>query len=360
MRSMRKVGVTDLPLHYGHMPRWLFNKMVKLSRCVSEIIILEYGRKEFLRRIANPFFFQAFACVVGFDWHSSGSTTTLTGALKLARLEDLGVSVLGGKGSSSRKTPKEIEKIGETFSLSDKKIEKLKYASKIVAKIDNNCLQDNFQLYHHSFFVIENGKWAVVQQGMNLNTRYARRYHWLSYKLKSFVNEPHLAICCDLKVNPLNLVARESKNLRKDMIDLVKENPKNLRKYFASNISKNSLIKFLNMPVRHQIDLRFYKKLLDLRNFQPKNFEELIITKNVGPKTLRSLALLSNLIYGSEISWRDPVKYAFAHGGKDRTPYPVDKKTYEKSIEILKDAIKNANLGRREKLNSLKRLKAFI
>ncbi|MEM5805496.1 MAG: DUF763 domain-containing protein [Candidatus Aenigmatarchaeota archaeon] len=354
---MFKSGIADLPLHYGHAPKWLFIKMTKLSRCIAEIIILEYSKKEFLKRISDPFFFQAFGCAVGFDWHSSGLTTTLTAALKEARLEDLGIAILGGKGKASKKTPNEIENLQTKFSLSDKKIEELKYASKIVARVDNNCLQDNFNLYHHSFFVTENGKWAVVQQGLNNETKYARRYHWLSFNLKSFVDEPHLAICCDVKVKPLNLVARESEEVREDIVDLTKENPENLKKYFWV---KNSLMKFLKMSAQHEIDLSLYKKLMDLRNFQPKNFEEIVMMKNIGAKTLRSLALLSNLIYGSEISFRDPVKYSFAHGGKDKRPYPIDRKTYESSIEILQDAIRNACLGNREKLEAIKRLQFFV
>lgn len=343
-----KTGVADLPLHYGSCPRWLFKRMKKLGKAVSEIIIYEFGKDEFLKRISDPFFFQSFACVLGFDWHSSGVTTTATGALKEGlKSGELGIVVLGGKGKASRKTPQEIEELDKIFSLSTSKIEELKIASRLSAKVDNSALQDGFQLYHHSFIVSEEGKWCVIQQGMSDKIGYARRYHWLSEKVKSFVNEPHLAICCDSKGKALNMVAEESEDCRKSSVDLIKDNPNNLKKY-------------LLLDKKHEINLKNFRGLNSAYEFQPKNYEELILVKGMGPKSIRALALLSKLIYGKEPSWRDPVKFSFAHGGKDGYPYPVNKKTYDKSIEILKTAVENAKIGNKEKIFAVKRLKDFI
>ncbi|MCD6547001.1 MAG: DUF763 domain-containing protein [Nanoarchaeota archaeon] len=339
-----KTGIANLPLHYGKAPRWLFDRMTKLSGEISEIIIDEYGADEFLRRLANPFWFQAFGCVLGFDWHSSGLTTTVLGALKVSLNEkNLGIQVCGGKGATSRKTPMEIE--NTEFNLSTKKIEELKRASKLSAKVDNSLIQDGFQLYHHNFIFTEKGKWAVVQQGMS--DSWARRYHWLSENVNTFVEEPHSAIVCDLKKEKvLNLTAKESKETRKATLDLVK--------------SKN----ILTLPKRHGIlkkDLtpRAMKIIKLAYELQPRDYEELISIKGVGPKTIRSLTLISDLIYGTKASWKDPVKYSFAHGGKDGIPFPVDKPIYDKSIEILRDAIENAKIGKKEKILAIKRLSEF-
>lgn len=342
-----KTGIADLPLHWGKAPRWLFGRMVRLSREIAEIIILDYGRDEFLKRISDPFWFQAFACTIGYDWHSSGTTTVTTGALKEALGTDLGFAVLGGKGRASRKTPEEIENLETVFSLSTDKIEKMKYASRIVAKVDNNCIQAGFVLYHHSFIASENGDWAVIQQGMNVETHYARRYHWISEKVKSFVNEPHLAICCDYKGRALNMVAEESEESRKASVDLLKENPDNLKKY-------------LLLDMKHEIDLKNYKPLMNAYEFQPKNYEELVAMKGLGARSIRALALISKLVYGTEPSWRDPVKFSFSHGGKDGYPFPVDRETYDKSIEVLKTAIGNAKIGDRERIEAVKRLQDFL
>jgi len=342
-----RTGIADLPLHYGRCPPWLFQRMKKLGRAVTEIIVYEFGRDEFLRRISDPFFFQSFACVLGFDWNSSGVTTTVTGALKEGLGTDLGLAVLGGKGKASRRTPNEIEKLENIYSLSSSKIESLKYASRLAAKVDNNCIQAGFVLYHHSFIVSADGKWAVVQQGMSDKTGYARRYHWLSEKVKSFVVEPHLAICCDYKGRALNMVANESEECRKASVDLVKESPNTLKKY-------------LLLDKKHEIDLKNYKPLINAHEFQPKNYEELVAIKGLGAKSIRALALISKLVYGSEPSWRDPVKFSFSHGGKDGYPYPVDRKTYDKSIEILKTAIENAKIGNRERIDAIRRLKEFL
>ncbi|MFH8119570.1 MAG: DUF763 domain-containing protein [Candidatus Aenigmatarchaeota archaeon] len=357
---MVRIGITDLPLHHGRCPSWLFQRMKELGRAVAEIIVLEYGRNEFLKRISNPFFFQSFACVLGFDFHSSGTTTTLTGALKEANLKEFGIAVLGGKGKASRKTPNEIEGLAEEFSFTSKKIEELKRASRLVAKVDNTALQDGFQLYHHAFVVTEEGKWAVIQQGMNLENKYARRYHWLSEKVKCFVNEPHLAVCCDVKTECLNMVAEESEEARKCSVDLINDNPIHLKKYLVPSKEQKTILKYLKMPAKHEIELDNYKVLEKVFEQQPKNYEEFLQIRGVGPKTVRALALISHLVFGAEVSWRDPVKYSFAHGGKDGHPYPVDRKTYDESIMLLQDAIQKAKLNNREKIEAIKRLKAFF
>lgn len=374
-----KTGIANLPLHYGKAPRWLFDRMVRLSGSISKIIILEYGQDEFLRRISNPFFFQALGCVIGFDFHSSGLTTTTCGALKEGLKEkNIGIMVAGGKGKASRKTPDEIKSLGEGFNLSDEKIKNLVYSSRMSAKVDNNLVQDGFSLYHHSFFLSEKGKWAVVQQGMEnkqieeSGRGYARRYHWLSDDVRmkrSYIKEPQSAICCDKKgKDVLNLTARENKEVRKISLDLVRENPIKLKKCMKPKkivTEQKTLFEYAeyNAPSRHyikKIDLGNFNALLSAYEMQPRDYEELVAMKGMGAKTLRALALISSLVYGAEISWRDPAKYSFCVGGKDGVPFPVDKKLYDSSIEILNSALRDARLERKTRLNALKRLKGFV
>ena len=365
-----KTGQVDLPLHYGKAPRWLFNRMVRLARPVSEIIILEYGQEEFLKRISEPYFFQSLGCVLGFDWHSSGLTTTLTGALKLALGNDLGISVAGGKGKASGKTKEEILRFGDKFNLPDEKIKELVYSSKISAKVDNNMIQDSYQLYHHAFFMNEKGKWAVIQQGMSDEGGYARRYHWLSNGIKSYVEEPHSAIVTERKKNKvLNLVNKESKETRKVSLDLIKESPHHFKKFekgkFEIKRGQKQLFEFdsFSLPKRHEIlkiDLGNFKALEQAYETQPRNYEELLMIKGMGGKTIRALALISNLIYGSKLSWRDPAKYSYAHGGKDSIPYPVNKKLYDEDIEILNQAVRDAKLNYKDRLDAIRRLKSLI
>ncbi|MEM7821178.1 MAG: DUF763 domain-containing protein [Candidatus Aenigmatarchaeota archaeon] len=341
---MPQTGIAHLPLHWGSCPRWLFDRMVKLSAAISEAIILEHGTDEFLRRIADPFFFQSFGCVIGFDWHSSGLSTTTCGALKDAlKPDEHGIAVLGGKGAASRRTLAEIDALSKTFDID---AEKMKYASRLTAKVDSAGVQDGYTLYHHCFFVSDSGKWAVIQQGMNVATRYARRYHWLSSAVKSFVVEPHTAICCDSRGRTLNMVATESEEARSCSIDIINDNPVHIKRY-------------LIMGRDHGIELKRYKPLLNAYEFQPKNYEELLALRGIGPKAIRALALISALIYGAEPSWRDPACFSFAHGGKDGYPYPVDRKNYDHSIAFLNEAIESARLGRKERLAALSRLQYF-
>lgn len=364
-----RTGYAELPLHHGKAPRWLFSRMVKLADAVSEAIIHEYGRDEVLRRISDPFWFQAFSCVLGFDWHSSGTTTTTCGALRLAlKPEEHGIALVGGKGKASKKAIEGIESIGEKFSLTDYKIESLKKASRLSAKVDNSCVQDSYELYHHAFIFTEDSKWAVVQQGMLDSNKLqagrglARRYHWLSDSVKSFVDEPHSAICSDRKEKSvLDMTARLSEEARKTSLDIVRDNPvKALRSAQSTLDDFLSEKPLLKMPLRHEIldiDLgeRSLKALKYAYELQPASYEELISIRGVGAKSIRALALLSEIIYGKKASWQDPARFSFAHGGKDGYPYPVDRKTYDGSIEILKDAVENAKLKREEKTKAIKR-----
>lgn len=364
---MRKTGTTALPLHAGSCPRWLFPRMVNLSREIATLIVNEYGTQEFVKRISDPFFFQSLGCVIGFDWHSSGLTTTTCGALKEAlSAEHHGIVVCGGKGARSRKTPDEIDKNAESFGFKTKKTEELKKASRMSAKVDNALLQDGYQLYHHAFFVDEKTNWAVVQQGMNDRNGYARRYHWLSDSVKSFVREPHSAICCDANEKEvLNMTAKKAEQARKTSVDLVNDGvllkkPHLLTEYF----SELSFKKFA-MPRRHSLHLehvspKSQKYLKQAYELQPENYEELAGLKGIGPKTVRALALVSELVYGSPASWKDPAKYSFAHGGKDGYPYRIDQKHYDTTIEMLKGAIADARLGEKEKVRAIKRLHDFV
>lgn len=365
-----RTGVANLPLHTGSCPRWLFPRMVKLSGAISAALVEEFGSEEFLRRLSDPFWFQALGCVIGFDWHSSGVSTTTLGALKESiNRQNLGIQLCGGKGKASRKTPEEIEKAN--FGLSTKKIENLKYSSRMSAKVDNCLLQDSYHLYHHSFAFDEKGNWVVVQQGMNSETKYARRYHWLSDSMKKFVEEPHNAICCDSKnYNTLDLTSKNHEEIRKISVDLVNDDISHVKKYFNKKIkgfSQKTLndfdvsnkTKIMTMMPQHEIidmDRRNIESLEKAHEIQPRAYEELAAIKGIGAKTIRSLALISNLIYGAEISWKDPVKYSFAHGGKDKIPYEIDKSHYDQTIGIMKNAISDAKLGNKGKISALKRL----
>lgn len=359
-----RTGTVSLPLHTGKAPRWLFERMVKLAGGITETIIYEYGRDEFLRRISDPFWFQAFSCVLGFDWHSSGTTTTTCGALKVALSpQEHGVAVAGGKGATSRKAPKEIEMAGEIFSLSSDSIERLKYSSRMAAKVDSSCIQDGYGLYHHCFFFTEDGKWAVVQQGMNSD--YARRYHWLS--AGSFIL-PRDGICCDrTEAHVLDMTAKESESARRISLDLVKDDPVHLKKYFKPP-KQRMLFDFgdgFGLAPHHpvlDIDIgeRGMETLRRAYELQPQNYEEFISLAGMGQKTILALALISDLVYGSAPSWRDPVKYSFTHGGKDGYPYPVDREIYDGSIQVLRESLENARLDKKERYNAIKRLSGFI
>jgi len=365
-----KTGTASLPLHTGSAPPWLFRRMVKLADEVVEAITYEQGPDEFLRRIADPNWFQAFACVLGFDWHSSGTTTVTTGALKMALSpERHGIAVAGGKGRTSGKAPQDISRLGDALSLSDRKVDELLRASRMSAKVDNALVQDGYQIYHHTFFFTENGDWAVVQQGMNESL--ARRYHWLSDKVESLVEEPHSAICAQRQERSvLDLTAAESRENRKATLDLVKDGPSHLRSaqrsLFDFGSSGSCPVPELSMPRRHEllprldIDDAGRKALQMAYELQIESYEDLVALKGMGPSRIRALALISELIYGASPSWRDPAKFSFAHGGKDGTPFPVDRETYDHSVRTLKEALLGAKLDKREKYEALKRLGRHI
>ncbi|MGA2681963.1 MAG: DUF763 domain-containing protein [Candidatus Bathyarchaeia archaeon] len=371
---MYRTGVANLPLHGGKAPSWLIVRMRKLAKEIANIMIEEYGATTFIERLSDPFWFQAFGCVLAYDWHSSGVTTVVTGILKTALTpEEHGIAVCGGKGKTSIKTPSDIALAGEKFGFSEETVKTLTYSSKMAAKIDNTAIQAGYQLYHHAFLVTKDEKWAVIQQGMSDQDHSARRYHWLSDKVTDFVVEPENAIVGDVKrESALNMVAKDSEAARKASVDLAKEPTRklmNLIKSAAKPLDQTSLqnwlpktsdpwqqtLTSLNMPRSISWDTmsRVYE-------FQPKNYEELLSLKGVGPATVRGLALVAELVYGEKPNWEDPVKFSFAYGGKDGVPFPVDRKAMDQSIEILKDALQEAKIGDKEKLGSLKRLRRFV
>jgi hypothetical protein len=353
-----RTGIAHLPLHYGKAPSWLFQRMRSLSREITLFIIDSFGVDEMLRRLSDPFWFQAFGCALGFDWHSSGLTTTVCGALKegiKGMEEELGFYVAGGKGRVSRKTPIEIEEICDQRSIQGTP---LIYASRMSAKVDSAAVQDGYQIYHHTFFFTQSGSWAVVQQGMNEKTRYARRYHWLSEGVRDFVCEPHWAVCCDQRRGGLNLVALESEKARQGITELSHEKPELLLEHGMKAVE-------LCLPGDHSIPEekihleRLEKVFAMIYERSPENFEELLGVGGVGPKTLRALSLIAELIYGMKPSFRDPARFSFAHGGKDGHPYPVDQGVYDQTIQILRNAIEKAHVGDREKVEAIRRLRSF-
>ncbi len=353
-----RTGTAQLPLHGGRAPAWLFGRMVQLAREITIHIVAEYGSEEMLRRLSDPFWFQAFGCVLGFDWHSSGVTTTVTGALKegIKGLEgDLRFHAGGGKGAVSRKTPGEIVMACERLSID---AAPLVYASRMSAKVDSAAVQDGYQLYHHAFFFTPSGAWCVVQQGMNDANGMARRYHWLDSSVRSYVNEPHAAVCAERVEPTLNLVAAESDAVRVNSAELARGKP-------DAVLSTLRSIPVLTMPRRHAVMIadvnaaHLEKILLKTYERAPEDFETLLGMEGVGARTLRALALVSEIVYGTPASTRDPARFSFAHGGKDGTPFPVDRDTYDKTIATLQAAVNRAGISRSERVAALKRLVKF-
>src|SRR5436309_711856 len=325
----------DLPLHSGSAPAWLFRRMVEMAGAVGSLVVQDGGPVALLRRLSDPFWFQAFGCVLGFDWHSSGVTTTVCGAVKEGIKEidrDLGFFAAGGKGKTSRKAP---EQIAATCDRVGRDPQPLVYASRTAAKVDSAAVQDGYQLYHHVFFFTSAGEWCVVQQGMSDATRTARRYHWLSEHVASFVDEPHEAVCCDARGAALNLVAHENDAVRRVSAQIASQPPDATLKALESVLLKpdttaHATARLLSMPARHEllpeldVATPYLEKIL-LKTYEraPEDFETLLGIEGVGPKTLRALALASELVHGTAASLRDPARFAFAHGGKDGTPFPV-------------------------------------
>ena len=377
--------VADLPLHTGAAPSWLFRRMVEMAGAIGTLVVRDQGPDELLRRLSDPFWFQAFGCVLGFDWHSSGVTTTVCGALKEAARKyrgDLGIVVCGGKGATSRKTPDDIrracERTGDDAA-------KLIHASKLAARVDNAAVQDGYQLYHHCFlFTPRTSNWCIVQQGMNDANRYARRYHWLSATMPSFVSDPHAAVACEQKKPALNLVAGEGDKHRQAVATIAREHPDRLLReikplltprldharmpLFEPPVSAPALPAppDLSMPRRHGIttaDLdpaAVHKVLLTTYERQAPSFEALLGTPGLGPQALRSLSLIAEVIYNAPASRRDPAAYSFAHGGKDGHPYHVNRTLYDQNIDRLREAINAAKIGHSDKAESLRALAKFV
>lgn len=369
---MRRTGTAKLPLHYGKAPRWLVERMTKLAERIVTIIINEYSSQELLKRISDPHWFQALGCTLGYDWHSSGLTTVLTAVLKTAiNPTEHGTAICGGKGRLSRQAPAEIIQASQTFGFTTDRTSRLRYASRMTAKVDNTAIQAGYPLYHHTVLITEKGEWAVVQQGMCTKDRTARRYHWLSQNVKDFLIEPHDAIVGDTKREiALNMTDKESRECQKTSTDIAKERPtkvmrmlksirpkyqKSLQEWVPRTKWKDYVIDTLYMPLN--LNWKAVKKAYE---FQPRDYEELLNIKGVGPATVRGLALISQLIYGKPPSWKDPVKYSFAYGGKDGVPHPVDRKAMDESIRILQNAVENAKIGRKEKLRALERLRRYV
>ncbi len=356
-------GIADLPLHGGKAPSWLFSRMVKLGGLIIKIIIKEYGVNELLKRLADPFFLQALGNVLGYDWHSSGVTTVTLAALKEAlNPEETGIAICGGKGKYSLQTTKEIKEKGDMLGLSTNRIIYLQRVSRLAAKVDNAALQDGFTIYHHVLVFTENGGWTIVQQGMNTDLKLARRYHWYYMTTSSFVENPHFAIIGIRMRNVLNMVDKKSREAREVSVDLVRENPKKLAPILSElkgyktldtwlgKGSRKKVVRYLKMP--WNINWNALKRAYEL---QPMNYEELLLIRGIGPSTIRALALISDIIYGAEPSWKDPVKYSFAFGGKDGVPFPVNIRAMDEAIDLLENVLTTLNI--KDKDNILRRIR---
>jgi hypothetical protein len=376
-------GIATFTLDYGKCPAWLFQRMVNLGREMAQVIVAEYGPEEFIRRIADPVWFQSLGTVLAFDWNASGLTTILTAALKEALKNEerqLGIFICGGKGKTSRKTPEQIETWGQNLNFEKEKTSNLVYNSKMAAKVDSSLVQDGFQIYHHSFFFTKTGAWTVVQQGMNTASQTARRYHWFSEKIEDLVCEPHAGISSDQKTPTLNLVAKESSKARQLSAELVQngyagvmKDIKILRKHSSSlhkmtaiktNENQLTLLHLENKEfVWHPVAIEDFSKsryldkiLYQVCDYKPGNYESLLSLPGVGPKTIRALALVSEVIYGAKPSYEDPARYSFAHGGKDATPYPVDCQTYDSTIKTMKKVVEKTKINVLEKKKIISRL----
>jgi hypothetical protein len=362
----RRSGSADLPLHGGRVPPWLATRMSSLGAIITQAIVHHYGRDEFLRRLSHPFWFQSFGAVMGMDWHSSGITTSVIGALKrgLKPMEhELGLHVCGGRGQHSRKTPDELQLLGDHLGFDSTPLIR---ASRLVAKVDSAAVQDGFDLYLHGFFVTDDGKWTVVQQGMNGDKRQARRYHWHSEALVSFVDAPHSAIDGPLQGEIVNLTDRRAEPSRAAQLELLSEmGPDRIVSELAVIEGKQpaqAVLPHLVMPAHHDVrssdvfSRRLHGTLAAAAERGPVDFPELLLTPGVGLRTVRSLAMVAEVVHGAPYRFTDPARFSLAHGGKDRHPYPVPIKVYDETIRVLKSAVQQAKLGRDEEMQALKRL----
>jgi hypothetical protein len=367
----RRAGSADLPLHSGHVPKWLADRMTRLGAVISEAVVHHYGRDELLRRLSHPFWFQSFGAVMGMDWHSSGITTSVIGALKrgLAPLSgELGIHVCGGRGQHSRKTPGELMAVGERVGFDGAG---LATASRLVAKVDSAAVQDGFDLYLHGFIVTDDGKWVVVQQGMNGERRQARRYHWLSEGLTSFVEEPHAAIEGPEQGEIINLTDRRADASRQAQLTLLGSlAPDEITRRLAAlkeNRAETApeaapLLPHLVMPEHHEVRAsdvvarRLHGTLAAAAERGPMDYADLLLTPGVGARTVQALAMVAEVVHGTPYRFSDPARFSLAHGGKDRHPYPVPLKVYDETLLVLKSAVRRARLGRAEELQALQRL----
>jgi uncharacterized protein len=362
----RRSGSADLPLHGGRVPPWLATRMSLLGAVITQAIVHHYGRDEFLRRLSHPFWFQAFGAVMGMDWHSSGITTSVIGALKrgLGPLSnELGIHVCGGRGQHSRKTPDELRLLGERLGLDDARLTR---ASRLVAKVDSAAIQDGFDLYLHGFFVTDDGKWTVVQQGMNGDRKQARRYHWHSESLKSFVETPHSAIDGPPQGEIVNLTDKRADTSRTAQLELLNDlGPDRIVSELTAlsgEVAAQGWLPHLVMPAHHDVrssdvfTRRLHGTLAAAAERGPVDFSELLLTPGVGARTVRSLAMVAEVVHGAPYRFRDPARFSLAHGGKDRHPYPVPLRVYDETIRVMKSAVLKARLGREEEMLALKRL----
>ena len=353
---MRRSGTADLPLHGGRVPQWLAERMTKLGTAISEAVIYDYGSSAFLSRLSDPFWFQAFGAVMGMDWHSSGVTTSVMGALKRGlapRADELGIYICGGRGRLSRNTPHELRSIAENRGFDG---EAMVRTSRLTARIDNNAIADGFQIYLHSFIVTATGEWAVVQQGLNDRSGMARRYHWHSASVRDFVEEPHTAIVGANQGTIMNLVDAQAKPAQAALLDIAREKPESIL----------AAARHLRMPSHHELRA----KNLDLKRLgavlavayerELREFADLLLLETLGPRTLQSLALVAEVIHGAPSRFSDPARFSFAHGGKDRHPFAVPLKTYDESLNFLRTSLDAAKLGDREKLDGFRRLESFV
>lgn len=346
-----KRGHADLPLHYGTVPLWLAQRMSLLGGAIAEAIIIEYGRVALLQRLSDPFWFQSLGCVLGMDWHSSGITTSVMNALKKAinnRSSELGIYICGGRGKSSRQTPQELLEVANKTGLNGNELVR---NSKLSAKVDNTAVQDGYQLYLHSFVVTKEGDWAVIQQGMNPDNRMARRYHWLSSSLKSFMEEPHTSVCGKNQGQILNLTDKLATPTKNAIIELTKESPNRLMREISIILPKHHEVKEKDVNLK-----RLGAALVLAHETNVSDIESLVLLEGIGPRTLQSLTLVSEVIHGTPSRFSDPARFSFAHGGKDGHPFPVPTRVYDETIHIFDKAIHKAKLGDKDKSEALKNL----
>lgn len=365
---IKRTGHADLPLHVGTVPKWLADRMMQMGTLIVESIIENFGKKEVLVRLSDPLWFQSLGAVMGMDWHSSGITTSVMYALKRginSRAREFGLCICGGRGKYSRKTPDELQFLADATGLDGTK---LINSSKLVAKVDSTAVQDGFRLYMHNFILSSEGDWTVVQQGMNVNTKTARRYHWSSENLRSFIEEPHSGITGENEGLILNLTDRHAKSTRERILSFTKENPdrmiseiKNIMKH-ENSIYEINRQRTITMPAHHDVKAedvnlkRLGAVLATAYEAEPKDFESLLLTQGLGPRTIQSLTLVSEIIYGTPSRFEDPARFSFAHGGKDGHPFPVPLKVYDESIRVLHESIARSKLGYKDKSECIKRL----